>query len=126
MRIDSLPDPVRDSLYAFVGFPVVAADELARAGRRLSDEADAWWGRGLMQVGDWAGRFPAVSVRAPSLDELSDAVDARVRVVEDRLAELDQRVEEVLDRVESQLPDPAREALSRTRTQLRTLVPSRN
>jgi hypothetical protein len=126
MLLDALPAPIQNSLYAFIGFPVVAADELSRAGRRLSDEADAWWGRGFTQVSDWAGRIPTVPVHPPTLDDLSDAVDARVRVVEERLAELDQRVEDVLDKVESQLPDPARGAMSRTRTQLRTLVPSRN
>jgi hypothetical protein len=108
MLPDSFPPPVRDSFYACVGFPVVAADELARLAQR------------------WAERVPTVTLRPLSFDEVGGAVDARVRAVEERLAELDKRVEDVLDRVQAQLPDTARGAVSRTRTQLRTLVPSRS
>jgi hypothetical protein len=111
MLFDSLPPPVRDSLYAAVGLPVVAADELARVSADLDRRLARLWTR----VGDLRPRIPVA--------------DAQIRLVEERVALLEHRVGSALDRIEEQLPDPARDVVSRSRatargarSQLRTLV----
>jgi hypothetical protein len=142
MLFDTVPPPVRDSLYVAVGLPLVAAEELQRAARRVAADleeriaplrprAEALSHRledlaAVAGIDDLANRL---AVTPPSLDELNGRLDAQVRAVEERVAVLEQRLADALDRFEEQLPDPARDVVSRTRgaardagTQLRALV----
>jgi hypothetical protein len=131
MLFDSLPAPVRDSLYVAVGWPVVAGQEAAARRQELAAELDRRLVPVRQRTAVLSRRLTDLAPRlAPaSLAELNLRIDERVKGVEDRVVELEGRIDHVLDRFEGQLPEPAREVVHKTRdaardarTQLRTLV----
>jgi predicted nuclease with TOPRIM domain len=125
MILDSLPEPVRDAVYATVGFPIVLAQEARTRQETLAAEL----GDRLQPLRERAGEMNRRLGTPPAFTELNTRVEERVKALEARAEAFETRLDELFDQWETQLPEPARDVVHRTRdaardarTQLRTLV----
>jgi hypothetical protein len=125
MILDSLPEPVRDAVYAAVGLPIVVAQEARSRQETLLAEL----GDRLQPLRERADELNQRLGTPPAFADLNARVEDRVKALEARAEAFETRLDDLFDQWETQLPEPARDVVHRTRdaardarSQLRTLV----